>query len=299
MKTDMINQSEAAPVRPSHNRQSPWNARIVVITVITASIAILVTVLFAINSAGNSTFKPTPPSAHGGYPVGIKATDAPSGDNPPSSNALAGYSLTYVANFDGASLPPGWNIFTGIPAGSPGGQFASSHVVVSGGLLRLNTWKDPNFQNRWVTGGLCQCGLRKVYGAYFVRSRVTGTGPNEVELLWPASNIWPPEIDFNETGGTVDATSSTLHYGPINLIEQRFVTIDMEQWHTWGVIWTPKAITYIVDGSVWGTIAAADEISAKPMTLDFEQRQLCEIGQQCPTRPVSMLIDWVAEYTAK
>jgi len=166
-------------------------------------------------------------------------------------------------------------------------------------MLQLNTWKDPKFQNRWVTGGLCQCGLSKTYGAYFVRSRVTGPGPNEVELLWPTTNIWPPEIDFNETGGIVNATSSTVHYGPINLIEQRFVSVNVEKWHTWGLIWTPTKIVYIVDGQVWGTISAAAEIASVPMTLDFEQRQLCEIHQQCPKHPISMLIDWVAEYTAK
>jgi hypothetical protein len=295
----MSNPSEAAPVSPSPNRQSAWNSRIAVITVVTVSIAVLMTVFFAINSSGNATFQAKPPSASSEYPVGIKAHATPSGESPPGPNALSGYRRTYVNNFNGTSLPAGWYVFTGIPAGSPGGQFASNHVVVGNGLLRLNTWKDPKYQNRWVTGGLCQCGLKKTYGAYFVRSRVTGSGPNEVELLWPATNIWPPEIDFNETGGILNATSSTVHYGPLNLIEQRFVTINMKKWHTWGLVWTPKAITYIVDGQVWGTISVASEVASKPMTLDFEQRQLCEIGRQCPSHPVSMLIDWVEEYTAK
>jgi len=295
----MSNLSEAAPVSPSRNRQSSWNTRVAVVTVVTASMAIFVTVLFAINSPGNSIFQAQPPSTHNDYPVGVKSLSAPSGVNPPGPAALPGYELSYVANFTGTSLPPGWNVFTGIPAGAPGGQFAANHVVVSDGMLQLNTWKDPKFQNRWVTGGLCQCGLSKTYGAYFVRSRVTGPGPNEVELLWPTTNIWPPEIDFNETGGIVNATSSTVHYGPINLIEQRFVSVNVEKWHTWGLIWTPTKIVYIVDGQVWGTISAAAEIASVPMTLDFEQRQLCEIHQQCPKHPISMLIDWVAEYTAK
>ena len=299
MKPEMSNLSEAAPVSPSRNRQSSWNVRIAVITVVTLSMAIFVTVGFALNSSGNSTFQAQPPFAHSEYPVGVKALAAPSGVNPPGPTALAGYNLSYVANFTGTSLPTGWYVFTGIPAGAPGGQFAANHVVVSNGLLQLNTWRDPKFQNRWVTGGLCQCGLSKTYGAYFIRSRVTGPGPNEVELLWPTTNIWPPEIDFNETGGIVNATSSTIHYGPINLIEQRFVSIDMEKWHTWGLVWTPTSITYIVDGQVWGTITAVAEIAAKPMTLDFEQRQLCDSGKQCPSRPTSMLIDWVAEYSAK
>ena len=196
-------------------------------------------------------------------------------------------------------MPAGWNVFTGIPAGDPGGQFGAKHVVVTNGLLELNTWRDPTFQNRWVTGGLCQCGLGKTYGAYFVRSRITGPGPNEVQLLWMKNNTWPPEIDFNETGGAVAATSSTIHWSPINQIDQRHVTINMLRWHTWGLIWTPQTVTYLVDGQVWGVISNPTEITRQPMTLDFEQRALCGVGLQCPTRPVSMLIDWVAEYTPK
>jgi Glycosyl hydrolases family 16 len=294
----MINLEEAAPVTLVRKRKGSWNTRIGVITVLTATTAIIVSVLIAMNT-NRSNFHPLPPSAHTPYPSGTVDLTDPSGVAPPGANALPGYRLTYVTDFEGTTLPSGWNVFTGIPAGDPGGQFASTHVVVHDGTLALNTWKDPKYSNRWITGGLCQCGVAKTYGAYFVRSRITGSGPNEAELLWPANNVWPPEIDFNETGGVVYATSSTIHWGPINQIEQRHLNINMEQWHTWGVIWTPALVTYVVDGQVWGTITNASEIAKVPMTLDFEQRQLCAIGRQCPTRPVSMLIDWVAEYTAK
>ncbi len=80
------------------------------------------------------------------------------------------------------------------------------------GELLLSTYRDKHYQNRWVTGGLCQCGLPHVYGAYFVRSRSTGVGPNEVELLWPENNQWPPEIDFNETP-SAHQSSATVHWG--------------------------------------------------------------------------------------
>lgn len=299
IRFDMIKHPEAAPVSQSSNRNSPWSLRIGVLTVVTLAIAVCVTVLFAVNSTDNTPFKVQPPSTSSQYPTGVRNAAEPSGVSPPSPTALDGYTLTYVSDFTGTSLPSGWNVFKGIPAGDPGGQFAIQHVVVKDGLLRLNTWKDPRYQNRWVTGGLCQCGVAKTYGAYFVRSRITGPGPNEVELLWPASNRWPPEIDFNETGGKVNATSSTLHFTAINQIDQRFVTIGMSQWHTWGLIWTPTSISYVVDGQVWGFISAKSEITVKPMTLDFEQLAFCQAGRLCPQRPVSMLIDWVAEYTPK
>jgi hypothetical protein len=275
-------------------RRSPWNTRIGVITVLTASLAVIITVLFALYSTANSKFQLDP--SHSVYPVGVKDHSQPSGEAPPAANAMTGYKLSYVSNFTGSKLPPGWNIYTGVPGGVPGGQFGREHVVVSGGLLRLNTWKDPRYQNRWVTGGLCQCELARTYGAYFVRSRVTGPGPHEIQLLWPLSNKWPPEIDFNETAGGVSGSSSTLHYGAINTIDQRKIKIDMKQWHTWGVIWTPTSISYVVDGQVWGVINQGFEIARVPMTLDMQQTAKCVPGN-CSIHRASMLVDWVAEYT--
>lgn len=159
--------------------------------------------------------------------MGISSRVEPSGRLPPGPNALKGFTLRYVTDFKGTTLPKGWGAFTGVPGGDPGGQFGASHVVVKNGMLELNTWKDPAYHNKWVTGGVCQCGLASTYGAYFVRSRITGPGPNEVQLLWPASNIWPPEVDFNETGSSDTSTSSTLHYGVTNEVDQRALIIDL------------------------------------------------------------------------
>ena len=115
---------------------------------------------------------------------------------------------------------------------------ASAHVEVNGGLLQLNAWRDPAYGGEWVTGGVCQCQVTNTYGAYFVRSRMTGAGPTQVELLWPASG-WPPEIDFDETYGPVTSSMGTLHYTSNNSEIHNVVNVDMTQWHTWGVIWTP------------------------------------------------------------
>ena len=231
------------------------------------------------------------------YPVGNRDPSEPSGYAPPSANALSNYSQSYVSDFSGTSLPAGWNVFTGQPGGDPGAQWDAAHVSVSNGVLSLNTYQDPSYNNEWVAGGLCQCGLAQTYGAYFVRSRVTGAGPTNVELLWPATNVWPPEIDFNETGGTTTGTSATVHWGSANNQDQRTTNVDMTQWHTYGVIWTPTTLTYTLDGAVWGTVTNSSEIPSVPMTLDLTQQTWCSSGFACPTAPQSMQIDWVAEYT--
>jgi hypothetical protein len=230
------------------------------------------------------------------YPSGTIDPTEPSGVAPPGAATFTGYTLNYVNDFMGYSLPVGWYVFSGVPGGDPDGQFAASHVVVDGGLLQLKTARDVLYRNKWVTGGVCQCGLARTYGAYFVRSRITGAGPNAAEVLWPSKG-WPPEIDFNETGPSASSTSSTVHFGVKNQMIRRHISIDMTLWHTWGVIWTPSSVTYVVDGQEWGRINKPMAIPRRPMTLDFEQRTSCHPVLDCPTQPVAMLVDWVAEYT--
>jgi hypothetical protein len=230
------------------------------------------------------------------YPTGTANSAETSGLGPPAADALAGYTQNYVNDFNTNSFPVGWDVFTGIPGGDPGAHFGARHVTVSGGLLRLNTWQDPAYKNGWVTGGLCQCNLSRVYGAYFVRSRVTGPGPNEVQLLWPITDKWPPEIDFNESGSGVGGTTSSVHFGASNSMEHRKVRINMMQWHTFGVVWTRTSIVYVVDGSAWASILTPSHIPRVRMRLDLEQRTMCALGRDCPVRPVSMLVDWIAEY---
>jgi beta-glucanase (GH16 family) len=233
---------------------------------------------------------------NGNYPVGTPSATDPSGEAPPSRGALVGYTMSYEHDFSGTTLPPGWDVFEGTPGGDPGGYLSSSHVQVADGVLEIDTYQDPALDNEWVTGGLCQCGVARTYGAYFVRSRDVGTGPSSVELLWPKSNQWPPEIDFNENGGSPVLTTMSVHYGATNHIVVGKVNIDMESWHTWGVIWTPGYILYTVDGRIWSSFKVPSEIPNMPMTLDFEQIQHCDKGRDCPFAPASMQINWVVEY---
>jgi outer membrane protein OmpA-like peptidoglycan-associated protein len=239
----------------------------------------------------------TASTSNGAYPSGTANNSEPSGEAPPSPSSLPGYKENYVNDFVGSTLPAGWSSFTGTPGDDPGAQWAASHVVVGGGLLQLNAWRDPDFNNEWVTGGVCQCGVDQTYGAYFVRSKLTGPGPTQVELLWPAQG-WPPEVDFSETYGPTNTSMATLHYSSANDEVHQTLSIDMTQWHTWGVIWSPSQITYLVDGKVWGTQNVASEIPSQPMTLDLQQQTWCASNYACPTANESTDVDWVAEYTA-
>jgi hypothetical protein len=241
-------------------------------------------------------------------PDGVPNSSEPSGEAPPGANAMSGYTQSYVTDFTGTALPSGWNAYSGAPGSSdPGSQWAVTHDVVSGGILSLNAFQDPAFGNEWVTGGTSQDGVSRSYGAYFVRSRETGGGPTLVELLWPTNNVWPPEIDFDETDGPSGRTTATNIWAVNNGVksqQQSQLTIDMTQWNTFGVIWTPTSLTYTVNGTVWGTFTNASEIPSTPMHLDLQQQTWCGAAANtdgenaCPTAPESMQVDWVAEYAA-
>lgn len=285
--------------------RSAWEARVVVITVLVVGLALSGVVLLALKSklpaTADITTVNTVPTAQYPATAGIPDRHEPSGFAPPGPAALPGYHRVYVTDFNSRVLGAVWQVFTGKPGGVPPsiGQFAASHVIVGGGLLRLVTTHDPAFPGiAWTGGGLCQCGKPLLYGAFFVRSRITGPGPNEVELLWPQSNRWPPEVDFNETGDRDNSTSWTQHYGADNNRIQGIYRVDMTQWHTWGVIWSPTSLTFTVDGHVWGHVGASDGIPSQAMTLDLEQRPACLGPTDCVSAAETMDVDWIAEYQA-
>jgi len=231
------------------------------------------------------------------YSVGVPDSAQPSGIGPPTTSSIPGYQLASVTTFVGKSLPPGWVVFSGQPSGDPGGRWATNHVTVSNNMLQLNAFQDPRFNNEWVTGGTCECGKPRTYGAFFVRSRLTGYGPTQVEMLWPVAG-WPPEVDFEETYGVTTASQATFHYTTQNHQIHKNIHINMTAWHTWGVIWTPTSFIYTVDGRVWGSITDPSIIPHQPMTLHLQQQTWCSAGFACPKSPQSTQVNWIAEYSS-
>jgi beta-glucanase (GH16 family) len=199
-----------------------------------------------------------------------------------------------------------WGRYSGQPGGDPGGLWAPSHVVVSDGILNLETYRDRRFGGRWVSGGVSSApALSQTYGKYEVRLRMDpGKGVAVVALLWPSGNQWPPEIDFAENGGetrTRDHVSATLHYGADNSQIQRTLSENFAHWHVLGVEWTPGSLVYTIDGRRWASIRSG-AVPDQPMELDLQaQAGTCgEPFAPCPgsgtPARVSAQIDWVAAY---
>ena len=266
--------------------------------VVVLSVSLVLLSVVALGHSEAATVTDTP------YPLGTPSGADVSGYALPA-NSFAGYHETYATGFTGSALPANWDAYSGPPGGDPGAMFDPSAVSVSNNLLSLTATQNPTLNpstagGNWITGGVCYCGVTgPTYGAFFYRSRITGAGPTTVGLLWPDSNSWPPEIDFNETTGGTGRTTATVHYSSNHLVLND-LDINMTQWHTWGVIWSPTSITYTVDGEVWGVDPNASSIPNVPMHLSIQQQTFCgaTTPHACPTSTQSTLVDWVAEYSA-
>jgi hypothetical protein len=239
-----------------------------------------------------------------GAGAAVASGGAPRGGMPTSEPR--GWHRVFADDFARGLSASRWGRYSGQPGGDPGGLWAPSHVVVRNGILNLETYRDPRFGGRWVSGGVSSApALKQTYGKYEVRFRMDpGKGVSAVLLLWPSGDGWPPEIDFAEDGGVTNARtkmSATFHYGADDHQIQRTVHVDFTRWHTMGVEWTPGRLVYTLDGRRWAAVRHRD-VPDEPMELDL-QTQAGTCGDRyapCPdaTTPprVTLQVAWVVAY---
>ena len=238
------------------------------------------------------------PASPGG--PGAAASTGGDGTSPPGS--VAGWQLTYSTDFPGNSLPSGWGAYSGEPGGDPDGNWEPSNVSVSGGALHLMATSSAQ-------GGVHFYGNPQTYGMYLVRMKgdyEPGLSINNLAILWPSQQgVWPPEVDFfQDVGGSRQSFSASLHPGPDGnggccVIASPTQDSNGTAWHTYGVQWTPSAITYTIDGRVWGSVSSSSLSSpaqwpAIPMDLTL-QSQNQDSAQPSGTIE-TMTVAWVAEY---
>ena len=252
------------------------------------------------------------------------AAAAPASSSDPSGEAMPGqipgWTQTFADDFTSPSTLSNYQVQNSsgpAPDGS-GSCVASNHVGVTGGMLVIRGYKDPagavshgctDDANQWVTGGVKLTANSQTYGKYEVRMRVdNGQGVSLVALLWPTTDTWPPEIDFTEDNGVSPRTvdTATEHWGTAANPSQvnDTLAVNLSQWHTVGVEWTPGKIVYTMDGVPWATEANSN-VSDVPMQLAVQtQAWQCNSAgtgwETCVdgTTPaeVDMDVDWIAVY---
>ena len=250
-------------------------------------------------------------------PTAASSSD-PSGEAMPGQ--IPGWTQTFADDFTSPSTLSNYQVYSSsgpAPDGS-GSCVASNHVGVTGGMLVIRGYKDPagavshgctDDANQWVTGGVKLTANSQTYGKYEVRMRVdNGQGVSLVALLWPTTDTWPPEIDFTEDNGVSPRTvdTATEHWGTAANPSQvnDTLAVNLSQWHTVGVEWTPGKIVYTMDGVPWATEANSN-VSDVPMQLAVQtQAWQCNSAgtgwETCVdgTTPaeVDMDVDWIAVY---
>lgn len=230
-------------------------------------------------------------------PVSTSAVKMPTGD-------LPGWHQVLADDFNGNVLGRNWFAYEGQPDGDPGGYFATSHVSVGGGLLTISGYQDPARRNIYATGGVSNVdAFAQSNGRYEVRFRMDqGKGIAYVLLLWPASNTYPPEIDFAEDNGRDRSRMyASLHPPGGGKAQSRTVDGDFSQWHTAGLEWTPNTLVFTLDGKEWGRITG-NGVPTQKMTLAMQtQAWYCGHGwEACPDAStparVDLVIDWAVAY---
>jgi len=286
-------------VAASRRRQTS-SGRVVRTVAITVVLAVAI-VVAAIIVLRHDTVVATPRAT-----TSATKASGPSGQLMPS-RAPRGYHAVVAQDFVGTTVPAGWHPYQGQAGSDTAGWWDPSHITVGNGMLTLHAYKDPAHggpNSPWVEGGIDQwpAGVL-INGEYLVRSRVSSaTGVTEVALLWPDDDNWPPEIDFNESNGTNESTA-TLIWGTAGRqyhLQARVPQVDLTQWHTWGVIVTPKTITYTLDGTTWAKMANHEQVA---MHLALQQQVWACDNQSdrvCPNtatpKAVNLQVDWVVVY---
>jgi hypothetical protein len=226
-----------------------------------------------------------------------------------------GWKQVLADNFTGTTLDSKWQKYNGIVGGDQGGWWSRSHAVVQGGELILKTYSDtanctdlaicPLFNNE-VSGGV-KSKLSATYGKFLVRVKTTPVADDTfLALLYPTSDIAPPETDFIVDGGPMHLTSigAMLKYGTPPTVVPDSLTANAATWHTLGLVWSPGELQYTIDGSVWAT-ESNPGVSSVPMNLVLQSQTDCQaVAMEACSVPWAATepnvdIDWVVAYTRR
>jgi hypothetical protein len=164
-----------------------------------------------------------------------------------------------------------WTLYNGVPGCCPQSIWSPSHVVSKAGALRIQTYKDPAFGGKWVSGGTSMARLvSQTYGRWVVRFRMNrGKGVGMDVALRPNG------------GGTV---------------------VDFWKWHTMTLAWVPGQITVRLDGRLWANYTS--HIPSTPMHLVMQTNTGTNgftgvMPDSTTPSKVALQVDYVAVYKYK
>ncbi|MGA9870916.1 MAG: glycoside hydrolase family 16 protein [Rhodococcus sp. (in: high G+C Gram-positive bacteria)] len=240
-------------------------------------------------------------------PVEPDPSNSPSGRVAPRED-LPGWRFVFGDDF-ADDLSADWGRYNGAPGGDPYSRWSPENVVVSNGVLTLTSTETASGT---ITGGVSNWPRAQQYGRWEVRFRADPSDDVTFHfLLWPANEVWPPEIDFAESfGGGRQYIDSFIHWvdgSGQQQKNQQNVPGDFTEWNTVGVEWTPDEIRYLIDGQVWG-IETGERVPHTPMWLGLQAQSGGCQKVEAPLPPCPWVgtpdttnidIDWIAVYEQK
>lgn len=134
----------------------------------------------------------------------------------------------------------------------------------------------------------------QTYGRYSARFKSDAVDGFRVAwLLWPDSGNWNQgEVDFPESWltGEIDGFNHCLNNPGKNCYWVKS-GISPNAWHTVTINWTPKLLSFIIDGKVIGSTTKSIPSSKMHWIMQSET-----IGHTTPTGSGHLYIDWVSIY---
>jgi len=206
----------------------------------------------------------------------------PSAAFDPDDPIASGYTLVFADEFSGASLDatkwtPLWGWGNGINNTYPDNEALPANVTVDNGIADFAVTPGPTPSGRAY--GTAVATTRGKFSLRYGYWEASLKMPSSAHGLWPAFWLvppdlsWPPEIDIMEWLGTEpDTDYMTLHYGTATRHRQWGATYTGPDfsagYHKFGLLWTPRSLTWYVDGVVRATTSSHIPRSVMYMILN-------------------------------
>lgn len=197
---------------------------------------------------------------------GYTATATPGSTTPPGDTAQEtqnwGASV-WQDDFNGSAVGPMWGVYT--DPDNQHGNRQPSQCQVSGGTLKLVSLPDRR-----------TCGMahlrNQTHGRWEARVRTSGSGWMSLFIIWPQSDIWPEdgEYDWMEQRAGADCYGGFLHYPvppPVRqeVLPQNAVScVGTTQWHHVAFEWSAGTMKGWVDGRLWYSISGNALLTEMP-----------------------------------
>lgn len=158
---------------------------------------------------------------------------------------MSEFTTVFQDDFNGSGIDYGiWRTqYSGL-YGNGMFRWEPDQVEIGDGKLTIATERAGD---GWVSGGLSTLPIGLTYGRYEFRARFEeGQGTAGVVLLWPSNNTWTDEVDIVETYDPSRNSFAFVNHGDPK--ETRYIDVDVSDWHTYTLDWTPGSLDLSVDG---------------------------------------------------